>query len=53
MSWSKSLMGQNGILLVGYNSSTWKITQCSSSAVIGYVLIGLKTLIAFIVCDEM
>ena len=35
------MMEQSGIWLVEYNSSTWKITQCSCSAMIGYVLIGL------------
>ena len=32
---------RNGIWLVEYNSSTWKIVQCSCRAMVWYVLIGL------------
>ena len=42
MEWS--LMWQNGMWLVEYNSSMWKIAKSSYRAMIGYVLIGLRTL---------
>ena len=41
----QSLKGQSGIWLVEYNSSTWKnYTIYSCRVMIGYVLIGLRTL---------
>ena len=45
----QSPMWQNGIWLVEYNSSMWKIAQCSCSAMIGYVLIGLWMLFSWYV----
>ena len=47
----RSLIWQNGIWLLIYNSSRWKISQCSWRAMIGHVLIGLWTLFSWYVME--
>ena len=47
----RSLIWRNGIWLVEYNSSIWKIKHCPCSAIIGYVLIGLWTLFPWYVME--